>query len=151
MEAKAKAAIEQREQDETRKREDRETNAPLRIAEFYQQFRGAYEGRNDSQLISFLGDDWESGDGTTLADLQGYLRNSFSVFDEIRYTQSNLQIHPAAQGGYRVTYDLAIIGRIYADNLTHEEKSTVSEELAFDNGGKLRITRTTGGRFWSVQ
>jgi len=151
LEAKAKAAIEQREQDETRKREDRETNAPLRIAEFYRQFRGAYEGRNDSQLISFLGDDWESGDGTTLADLQGYLRNSFSVFDEIRYTQSNLQIHPAAQGGYRVTYDLAIIGRIYADNLTHEEKSTVSEELAFDDGGKLRITRTTGGRFWSVQ
>lgn len=151
LEAKAKAAIEQRQQDEARKREDRETNAPLRIAEFYQQFRGAYEGRNDSQLISFLGDDWESGDGTTLADLQGYLRNSFSVFDEIRYTQSNLQIHPAAQGSFRVTYDLAIIGRIYAENLTHEEKSSVSEELAFDDGGKLRILRTTGGRFWSVQ
>lgn len=151
LEARARAAIQQREQDEERQWQDRESKAPEKIAEFYREFRGAYEGRNDSQLISFLGDDWESGDGTTLADLQGYLRNSFSVFDEIRYTQSNLQIHPAAGGTHRVTYDLAIVGRIYAENLAHEEKSTVSEELAFDPRGKLRIVRTIGGRFWSVR
>jgi len=123
----------------------------LDLAAFYETFRKAYESRNESALMALLGDDWEAGDGTTLADLAGYLRNSFSVFDEIRYTQGNLQILPSPQGVWRVTYDLTITGRIYAENLTHEEKSTVAEELAFDSGGKLRIVRTTGGRFWSVR
>jgi len=151
LEGAALAAIRQKEEQATRDRIEREMQAPQKIAEFYREFRTAYEGRNDSHLISFLGDDWESGDGTTLADLQGYLRNSFSVFDEIRYTQSNLQVLPSPQGVYRVSYDLAITGKIYAENLTHEEKSTVSEELAFDGRGRLRIVRTIGGRFWSVR
>lgn len=73
------------------------------------------------------------------------------MFDEIRYKQTNLQFMPAPQGIHKVTYDLTITGRIYAENMTHEEKSTVSEELAFDNRGKLHIIRTIGGRFWSVQ
>ena len=151
LEAKAKAAIKKREQAEAWELQDRESKAPEKIAEFYREFRGAYEGRNDSQLISFLGDDWESGDGTTLADLQGYLRNSFSVFDEISYKQTTLQFLPSSQGVHKVTYDLTITGRIYADNIIHEEKSTVSEELQFDGQGRLRIVRTTGGRFWSIR
>lgn len=151
MEAKAKEVMSKREQAAERERLDRQNDAPRLIAEFYGQFGEAYRGRDDARLISFLGDDWESGDGTTLADLQGYLRNSFSVFDEIRYTQSNLQPQPVAFGVYRVTYDLVITGRIFADNITHEEKSTVSEELRFDEQGRLRIVRTTGGRFWSIQ
>lgn len=151
LEGAALAVIRQKEEQKARELMERDMEAPRRIAEFYREFRTAYEGRNDSQLISFLGDDWEAGDGTTLADLQGYLRNSFSVFDEIRYTQANLQFFPSPQGVWRVSYDLTITGRIYAENMTHEEKSTVAEELAFDPRGRLRIVRTIGGRFWSVR
>lgn len=117
---------------------------------FYDQFKNAYESRNESAVMAMIGDDWESGDGTTLADLQGYLRNSFTVFDQIAYQMSNLN-HSWNGSTYRVSYDVTITGRNFRHNLKHEEKSSVNEELAIDSRGNPRITRTLNGRFWYVQ
>ena len=117
---------------------------------FYDQFKEAYESRNESAVMAMIGDDWESGDGTTLADLQGYLRNSFTVFDQITYQMSNLN-HSWNGSAYRVSYDVTITGRNFRHNLKHEEKSSVNEEVSLDNGGKPRINRTLNGRFWYVQ
>jgi hypothetical protein len=117
---------------------------------FYDQFKQAYESRNESAVMAMIGDDWESGDGTTLADLQGYLRNSFTVFDQIIYQMSNLN-HSWNGSAYRVSYDVIITGRNFRHNLKHEEKSSVNEEVSLDNGGKPRINRTLNGRFWYVQ
>lgn len=117
---------------------------------FYDQFKEAYESRNESAVMAMIGDDWESGDGTTLADLQGYLRNSFTVFDQITYQMSNLNLSSNGSA-YRVSYDVTITGRNFRHNLKHEEKSSVNEEVSLDNRKKLRINRTLNGRFWYVQ
>ncbi len=120
------------------------------IREFYGRFREAYEARNDSLLISFIADDWQAGDGTTLADLQGNLSRSFRVFDEISYQLSNLNAIKAS-GWYNVTYDVTITSRIYRRNIKHVEKSQVTEMVAIDAQGKPKITRTLNGRYWTVE
>ena len=120
------------------------------LAAFYEKFRHAYETRDDSAVMAMIGDDWEAGDGTSLADLQGYLRNSFTVFDQITYTISRLN---QTWNGTTctVSYDVTITGRNFRHKLKHEEKSSVSEEVSLDRNGKPRITRTLNGRFWYVQ
>jgi len=120
------------------------------LAGFYESFRQAYESRNESAVMAMIGDGWESGDGTTLADLQGYLHNSFTVFDQITYQMSNLT-HSRNGSAFSVSYDVTITGRNFRHNLKHEEKSSVNEELSLDNHGKPRIIRTLNGRFWYVQ
>lgn len=117
---------------------------------FYDQFKQAYESRNESAVMAMIGDEWESGDGTTLDDLQGYLHNSFTVFDQITYQISNPK-YSWNGSAYGVSYDVTITGRNFRHNLKHEEKSSVNEEVSLDSHGKPRISRTLNGRFWYVQ
>jgi len=122
------------------------------IKQFYKEFAGSYNDKNDSKLRGMISDDWESvGDGTTLADLEMNLRSSFRIFDQVSYTIQNLQISATGSGRFRVTYDALIKGQIYKSRINHEEKSNVSEEVEVDPNGKARITKTLSGRFWYVQ
>ncbi|MBI4847127.1 MAG: hypothetical protein HY808_00925 [Nitrospirae bacterium] len=120
------------------------------IKSLYEKFREAYEERNDSLLISFLGDDWEAGDGTTLSDLQVNFARTFRTFDEIQYSLQNMKIVKQPDSSFMVTYDVIITSRIYSRNIKHEEKSSVSELVSIENG-KAKIMKTLSGRFWYVE
>lgn len=117
---------------------------------FYDDFKKAYEEKNDSGLMNCLSDEWEAGDGTTLYDVEDYFRNMFTVFDDIRLDITNMKIEKVSAGTYRVFYNLLITGRIFSENIVHEEKSSVNEEVRVSGSGKVRITRTPEGRFWYV-
>lgn len=119
------------------------------VKAFYGRFREAYEARDDSRIMSFMGDDWEAGDGTTLADMQVNLSRIFRQFDEMRLEIQNLQINPVPQG-FMVSYDVTITSRIYKQNLRHQEKSAVNELVSVEQGGKVKIIKTLNGRYWSV-
>lgn len=121
------------------------------VRAFYSQFKQAYERKNDAKLISFLGDDWSAGDGTTLYDVEDYFRNMFTVFDEIRLEINDLQVEPLENGRLRASYSLLIIGKIYAVGITREEKSSVVEDLEVESSGRMKIINTPQGRFWYVQ
>ena len=140
------------EEEQQAKSEQEESNAALSsVIALYDQFKQAYESRNDSQIMSFMGDDWEAGDGTTLSDLQENISRSFRTFDEIKYTVQNLKIELKSEGRYLAGYDVTITSRIYKRNLKHEEKSSVNEEVVIDGSGKPKIARTMNGRFWYVE
>ena len=51
---------------------------------------------------------------------------------------------------YQVSYQAVITGQIFQNNLKHQEKSDVSEELEVVNG-KARLVRTLKGRFWYIR
>lgn len=119
------------------------------VKQFYETFKRAYEDKNDSGLMNCLSDQWEAGDGTTLYDVEEYFRNMFTVFDEIKLDITNMRVEKSGGETYRVSYDLLITGRIFADNMTHNEKSSVFEEVTA-TGGKIKISRTPEGRFWYV-
>jgi len=144
-------------EDERKKREEEENKKRISqeiqlIKDFYNKFKTYYyESRNDSQVMSLLSDEWSAGDGTTLSDLQENLRNSFNVFNEIRFNISNLNIEKSSDGKYKVSYDVTITGRIYENNIKHEEKSSVSELVVIDSSGRVRIYRTLNGRFWYIE
>lgn len=118
------------------------------VKDFYAQFKEAYEAKNDSRLMSLLSDNWEAGDGTTLFDVESYFRNMFTVFDEIQVDIRNLRVESMGSNQCRVHYELEITGRVYADDLTHQERSDVVEELEVTDNGRVRIVRTPQGRFW---
>ena len=122
-----------------------------KIRAFYDKFKQEYESRNDSRIVAMISDDWQAGDGSTLSDLQMNLRRTFRVFDEIRYNIQNLSVTPGQDGRYNVSYDVTITSRIYKRNLKHEEKSSVQEEVTIGSSGKPKISKTLGGRFWTVQ
>lgn len=137
----AKALLEISEADE---------GAMQNVRDLYSGFKYAYEQRDEYGVVSFLGDDWEAGDGTTLSDLQDNFARTFRTFDEIRYDLTNLNILKQPVGGYLVTYDVTITSCIYGRNIKHEEKSSVSEIVSLEDG-KARITKTLNGRFWYVE
>jgi len=121
------------------------------IRDLYVKFKQAYQAKDDARVMSFIGDRWEAGDGTTLADLQENLRNAFGMFDSISYDLQNLRIRRQADGDFVVTYDVAIVSRIFKDNLTHQEKSSVSEMVSVGASGKAKIVRTLTGNYWLIQ
>uniref|UniRef100_A0A831XLJ7 Nuclear transport factor 2 family protein n=1 Tax=Geobacter metallireducens TaxID=28232 RepID=A0A831XLJ7_GEOME len=123
---------------------------PELVRDLYRQFAEAYQARDASRLMAFMGDDWEAGDGTTLADMQANLSRMFRRFDEVRFDIQNLKIDFTPQG-YVVSYDVTISSRIYSRNLRHQEKSAVNELVALGNDGKPRIIKTLGGRYWLVE
>lgn len=118
------------------------------IKNFYNEFKQAYESRDDYQVMNLIDGDWEASDGTTLMDLEDNLSRTFRTFDEIQYSISNINISPMPRKTYLVTYDVVITSRKFSRNLKHEEKSSVSEEVAIDEKGKVKIVRTLNGRFW---
>ena len=122
------------------------------IQDLYSKFGEAYNSKNESGVVSFLGDDWSAGDGTTLSDMTDNLRRNFNMYDEIRYSLQGLKIEKTSDPSkFIVTYDVVIMSRMYAKNLKHEEKSSVREEVTIGQNGKARITRTLSGSFWYVQ
>jgi len=145
------ARLKAEEENKRQAEEGKSTAALSAVSALYDQFKQAYESRNDSRIMSFMGDDWEAGDGTTLSDLQENISRSFRTFDEIKYTIQNLKIELKSEGRYLVGYDVTITSRIYKRNLKHEEKSSVNEEVVIDGSGKPRIARTMNGRFWYVE
>ena len=122
-----------------------------KIRSFYDVFQQTYSEKNESRLLSYLSDDWEAGDGTTLHDVEDYFHNMFNVFDEIQINITGLTIEFMGDNSYRVSYDTLITSQIYADGLEHEEKSSVSEEVEILPSGKVIITRTPQGSFWYVK
>lgn len=120
------------------------------VQDLYASFKEAYEARDDSRIMSFMGDEWEAGDGTTLSDMQVNLSRMFRKFDEMKMDIQNLQINPM-HNGFMVTYDVTISSRIYKKNLRHQEKSAVSEQVSFGDNGKPSIVRTLNGRYWFVE
>lgn len=141
-----RGAQQQRERDETPSGEE----AKL-LSAFYDGFAKAYASRDDAAVMSYISNDWQATDGTSLSDVQDNLRRTFRTFDEISYSISNLRIKKLLPYHYQADYDLTIASRIYKRNLRHEEKSSVSEEVGADNSGKLKIERTLNGRFWYVK
>lgn len=121
------------------------------ITTFYAAFQQAYDSKDESRLLSYLSDDWEAGDGTTLFDIEDYFHNMFNVFDEIQMQISDLSVESIGDDRYRASYETTIIGRIFDDGLEHEEKSSVTEELEVNSSGKVLIIRTPQGRFWYVK
>ena len=123
------------------------------VHELYDKFKAGYSGRNDAVLRSLISDDWQSdSDGTTLSDLEANLRRSFKIYNQIVYSISNLQITPAGDGQkFRVSYDVQIKGIIFQNNIRHEEKSSVVEEVVVDQNGKAKIAKTLTGKFWSTR
>ncbi len=129
---------------------DRPQDRTAEVKEFYDRFKQAYESRNEARLMGLIADTWSAGDGTTVDDLRDHFRNMFSVFNEIRVSVSNVQARQSGPDRWQVTYDITITGRIFDNNIRHEEKSSVTEEVRLDSrGGK--IVRTLEGRFWYVQ
>jgi hypothetical protein len=119
-----------------------------RIREFYNEFKRAYESRNDAAVCSLISRDWQSPDGSSISTLQTNLRRMFRMFDDVRYDIQNMHVSRQPDGSYRVNYDVTIIGKIYKRNLIHEEKSNVNEEVVVESSGKVKINRTLGGRIW---
>lgn len=120
------------------------------IRAFYARFREAYEGRNVSKVMALLSDSWEAGDGTTLSDLESNLRSSFRLYDSLSFSISGLTVRSLGGGRYAVSYEATIKSRVYSRNLTHEEKSSVEEELLAENG-VLRVQKTLSGRYWQIR
>ena len=121
------------------------------VKQMYADFAKAYEYKNEAKVMSFISPGWDAGDGTTLTDLRNYLHNSFTVFDEIQYTITGLNCKPGKDNTCVVSYDLTIVGKIYDNNIRHEEKSSVNEEVTVDAKGKARIQKTLNGKFWYVE
>lgn len=130
---------------------DAENKKIQKINEFYASFKQAYESKSESQVVSFISNDWESVEGTTVSDLEENLRRTFNIFDNLSYNLSNLTIIPLFDNSYRVSYDVEIIGQNYEKGLKHVEKSSVTEQVNIDGRGKVSILKTLNGRFWYIK
>jgi|GEM_PF-6273487 len=121
------------------------------VTALYADFAKAYNARNESAVLSFISDGWSSGDGTTLADLGDTLRRTFRLFDSVEVRITNLRVSGSPMGaGLEAMYDLEMKAKNFRRNLTHEEKSAVSEYVEKENG-RWKIARTHSGRFWYVK
>lgn len=122
-----------------------------KVRELYIQFKDAYESKNITKVMGYISNQWRSGDGGSISDLQRQLQKIFNMFDEIRFTIQNLLINKEAEGKYRVNYDATITSRIYKRNLKHEEKSNIEEIVMIDQSGQPKILMTIGGKLLSVK
>lgn len=130
--------------------DDTSVNYENLIRELYREFKQAYESKNASRVLSLISDGWTADDGTTLQDLKTNLLNIFLVFNQITCEISNLDIVKVSENTYRVSYDITIIGRIYENNLRHEEKSSVVEEVVITKNN-TKISKTIKGSYWYIK
>ena len=121
------------------------------VKQFYTDFTKAYESKNESRVMSMVSPDWTAGDGTSCSDLRDTLHTSFSMFDEIHYAVSGLTVQPSKGGACTASYKVKITGKIYESGITHEEESSVTEQVGKDERGKLRIIKTGEGNFWHIE
>jgi hypothetical protein len=119
------------------------------VKKFYEKFKMAYEGRDAASVLALISNDWSSGDGTAIEDLEENLRSNFRLYNEIRYAQSGLKVSRNGET-WQACYDTTIISRIFSNNLKHEEKSAVCDDLG-KKSGKLKILRTSAGSYWYVK
>ena len=122
----------------------------LKIQNFYRRFKEAYESRDEGSVVSLLSSDWETSNGGDISDLEDNLNRVFRVFDEIEYNISNFSMQALGDNLYKVSYNVNIKGYIYDSDITHDEKSSVQEEVKIDNG-KVLIVKTIGGQYWSIK
>jgi hypothetical protein len=121
------------------------------VKQFYVDFKKAYESKNELKVMSMVSPDWTAGDGTSCSDLRDTLHTSFGMFDEINYIITSLTVQPSKGGACTASYKLKITGKIYENNITHEEESSVAEQVGPDERGKLRIIKTGEGNFWHIE
>ncbi|OGR66821.1 MAG: hypothetical protein A2X30_12100 [Elusimicrobia bacterium GWB2_63_16] len=121
------------------------------VGAMYSDFRAAYEARNESRVLKFISPDWDAGDGTTMSELSGYLRNIFTVFNEVRCSIIGLRVTKKSEGTYKAVYTMVITGRIFDQNIRHEERSTVEEEVVLTDRGNPVIAKTIKGNFWEFK
>ena len=117
------------------------------IMDFYQKFKQEYESKNEYTLMAMLSNNWAADDGTTLTELEDNFRDMFNLYDSVQYSIYGFQTTKNTDNIYRVSYEITITGKVYEMDITRVEKSSVSEEVIFENG-KLKINRTLSGRFW---
>jgi len=127
-----------------------ENNQLQKVQELYASFKNAYDSKSESQLINLISKDWDAGDGTTLSDLEENLKNNFTVFDSVQYQIINMNITKQNDNTYRVSYDVEITGKIYDNDITHKEKSSVNEIVVIE-ANKAKIYKTVQGRFWYIE
>ena len=118
-----------------------------KIKALYEEFRSAYENKDEYAVMNLLAGDWDSGDGTGLGDLEQNLRNMFNVYDSIECIISNFNVAHQPDNSFTVNYEIKITGRIFDTGITRQEKSSVSEEIIFENR-QPRIHKTLQGNFW---
>ncbi|MBU2487884.1 MAG: hypothetical protein KKA60_00680 [Proteobacteria bacterium] len=131
----------------TRANAAREQEQRRKVGDFYKDFSRTYESRDAGAVVGLLDTGWYAPDGSTLDDVEEMLDNSFSVFDRVEYHVDSLSVINLGDGTMQATYTARIKGYIYDSDLTHEETSSVTDILG-DRDGRLRVLRTTGGRFW---
>ena len=119
-----------------------------KIEDFYAKFKTAYESQQDNVLFSYISDDWDCGDGTTLQDLEDNFRNMFTLYDALKYEISGLQIKADKEEGiFYVSYRLKITGSSFSMDIRREEESSVREIVAVKDNS-VKIKRTLDGFFW---
>lgn len=117
------------------------------VQKLYQDFVAAYQSRNLSALLRYMSDDWSASDGSDLRDLEDILSNSFRVFDQVVFALTGLNIQPAGEGRYNVSYSATITGYINQMNLKHQETAEVQDTVILTPTG-AKIQQTHGGRIW---
>jgi hypothetical protein len=118
------------------------------IVNMYALIKAAYEVKNDTAVLSFLDDGWKAGDGTTVAILKENIAKTFREVDNLKFDTFNMKMRHLSTATCEVSYDLVLVSRIINENLKHEYKSPVVDEVSIGANGKPRIMRTISGRFW---
>ena len=117
------------------------------IKKLYEKFKDAYENQDEYEIVSLVSENWGADDGTSISDLEENLRNMFSVYDAVQYNISGFNVHRNSSDAFVVNYTVTITGQIFDTNIVRKEKSSVAEEVIFENN-EPRIARTLNGRFW---
>ncbi len=117
------------------------------ISELYQTFAAKYSAGDVYGVVALLENAWSTPDGGTISDLETMLNHSFSVFDQVEYTISDLSVSDLGNGTFQASYSARIIGTIYDQNLRHEENSGIVEIVGFKDGA-YKILSTRQGKFW---
>jgi len=120
------------------------------IRNLYEKFKSAYENQDEYELVSLVSENWGADDGTTISDLEDNLRNMFSVYDSVQYRISDFNVQKKSSDLFIVSYNVTITGQIFDTNIIRKEKSSVAEEVVFENNVP-KIGKTLSGRFWYRQ
>lgn len=118
-----------------------------KIKQIYKDLKQAYEYKEEYQITNLLTNDWESDDGSTVLDVEDNLRNKFTIYDTIQCNITDLNITKTGNNKFKASYNIEIIGKSYETGISRKEKSSVSEEVIFENENP-KINRTLNGRFW---
>jgi hypothetical protein len=116
-----------------------------KVKELYNKFKEGYQSKNDSMVVGCLSSQWTGSDGASISDVQKALRNTFKKFDQVQYNITNLNITYQSGNTFKASYNVSITGRIFANNLKHEEQSSINDLVTIDDKGTAKITKTISG------